>query len=139
MGRVKFEFPNDMGIYLHDTPEREYLAKDDRHFSNGCIRLEDATGLGKWLLGKPVKTGGAPEQVVPLPASVPVYITYFTVYDGPNGTIQFTPDLYGRDLPQGSRRAPATPAPAIVAHPVVQPLPQPARTAASSPSKQPRP
>jgi len=42
MGKVKFLFPNDFGIFLHDTPERELLAKDDRHFSNGCIRLEDA-------------------------------------------------------------------------------------------------
>ena len=130
MGRVKFEFPNELGIYLHDTPEREYLTKEDRHFSNGCIRLEDANGLGKWLLGAPVKLGGAPEQVIPLPAPVPVYITYFTVYDGPNGAIQFTPDLYGRDLPPGSRPAPAT-----VSHPVVQPLPQPATTVAVSPSK----
>src|SRR3546814_5304519 len=27
MGRVKFLFPNDEGIYLHDTPERDLLAK----------------------------------------------------------------------------------------------------------------
>src|SRR3546814_7488160 len=42
MGRVKFLFPNDEGIYLHDTPERDLLAKPVRHFSNGCIRLEKA-------------------------------------------------------------------------------------------------
>src|SRR5690606_24392611 len=42
MGRVKFLFPNDEGIYLHDTPDRALLKKPDRHFSNGCIRLEDA-------------------------------------------------------------------------------------------------
>ncbi len=121
MGRIKFEFPNDMGIYLHDTPERELLAKDDRHFSNGCIRLEDANGLGRWLLGKPVRTGGAPEQVVQLPLPVPVYLTYFTVYEGPNGAVQFTPDLYQHDLPPGAPRAP---------------VPQ---TVAVSPSKHPGP
>ncbi|MBO9528127.1 MAG: L,D-transpeptidase family protein, partial [Sphingobium yanoikuyae] len=42
MGKVKFMFPNDLGIYLHDTPQRELFAKPVRHFSNGCVRLEDA-------------------------------------------------------------------------------------------------
>ena len=45
MGRVKFLFPNKEGIYLHDTPERDLLKKEDRHFSNGCIRLEDRATL----------------------------------------------------------------------------------------------
>jgi L,D-transpeptidase YcbB len=121
MGRIKFEFPNDMGIYLHDTPERELLAKDDRHFSNGCIRLEDANGLGRWLLGKPVRTGGPPEQVVQLPLPVPVYLTYFTVYEGPNGAVQFTPDLYQPDLPPGAR--PALPPQTVAVSPSKHPSP----------------
>ncbi len=97
MGKVKFLFPNDMGIYLHDTPERELLAKDQRHFSNGCIRLEDAPGLGKWLLGKPLTAlPRRTEQVVPLPVPVPVYITYLTAADG-EGRLALMEDVYGRD------------------------------------------
>src|SRR3546814_15877446 len=42
MGKVKFLFPNDEGIYLHETPDRALLGKPDRHFSNGCIRPENA-------------------------------------------------------------------------------------------------
>ncbi|HWJ70272.1 MAG TPA: L,D-transpeptidase family protein [Sphingobium sp.] len=97
MGRVKFLFPNDEGIYLHDTPDRALLKKPDRHFSNGCIRLEDAPALGRWLLGQPITAAGkAPEQAVALRASVPIYLTYLTATATPKG-VAFRNDIYGRD------------------------------------------
>jgi murein L,D-transpeptidase YcbB/YkuD len=97
MGKVKFMFPNDLGIYLHDTPSRDLLAKPARHFSNGCVRLEDAQRLGRWFFGKPlVAESGEPEQHVPLPQPVPVYLTYLTAVPIGQG-VQFLPDVYGRD------------------------------------------
>jgi len=97
MGRVKFIFPNEDGIYLHDTPERELLRKPDRHFSNGCIRLEDAATLGRWLLGKPITAAGkTPEQAVPLHIGVPIYLTYLTATATDKG-VAFRNDIYGRD------------------------------------------
>jgi murein L,D-transpeptidase YcbB/YkuD len=98
MGKVKYEFPNPKGIYLHDTPERALLARDQRQLSNGCVRLEDAERLGRWLMGKSIaKTGPAPEQRIDLPSLVPVYITYLTAAPTPQGTIAFRDDVYGRD------------------------------------------
>jgi murein L,D-transpeptidase YcbB/YkuD len=97
MGRVKFLFPNDLGIYLHDTPDRALFRAADRHFSNGCIRLEDAPALGQWLLGKPLRMPKTPEQAVTLPVPVPVFLTYLTVEDRGDGSIGFRPDVYGRD------------------------------------------
>ncbi|WP_340264120.1 L,D-transpeptidase scaffold domain-containing protein [Sphingobium mellinum] len=97
MGTVKFMFPNDLGIYLHDTPSRDLLAKPARHFSNGCVRLEDAQRLGSWFFGKPLKAEtDEPEQHVPLPQPVPVYLTYLTAVPTGQG-VQFLPDVYGRD------------------------------------------
>ncbi|MEW6628874.1 MAG: L,D-transpeptidase family protein, partial [Pseudomonadota bacterium] len=97
MGKVKFMFPNDLGIYLHDTPQRNLLAKDDRHFSNGCVRLEDAQRLGRWFFGEtPKAKSDAPEQHVPLPQPVPVYLTYLTAVPTKDG-VTFLPDVYGRD------------------------------------------
>lgn len=97
MGKVKFVFPNDEGIYLHDTPNRDLLAKADRHLSNGCIRLEKADELGKWMMGKSyVKPGKQPESPVALPARVPVYMTYLTVTATKSG-IALLDDVYGRD------------------------------------------
>ncbi len=99
MGKVKFMFPNPQGIYLHDTPNRDLLAKEARQFSNGCVRLEDAQRLGRWLTGKPLpRKLRAPEQRIDLPEVVPVYITYLTALPQ-NGAIVFRPDVYGRDGP----------------------------------------
>lgn len=97
MGKVKFLFPNDEGIYLHDTPNRDLLAKDARFFSNGCIRLEDAAELGRWMMGKAYGAKGkAPEQAVPLPAPVPVYLTYLTATQTKKG-FALLDDVYKRD------------------------------------------
>lgn len=97
MGKVKFLFPNKEGIYLHDTPARDLLAKPDRHFSNGCIRLENAAELGQWLLQRSIRTKSkAPEQAVALPVEVPVYLTYITAVATERG-VAFRDDVYGRD------------------------------------------
>lgn len=97
MGRIKFMFPNDLGIYLHDTPQRSLFTRDDRHVSNGCVRLEDAQRLGRWFFGKtPSADGDAPEQHIALPQAVPVYLTYLTVTPTARG-VRFLLDVYGRD------------------------------------------
>ncbi len=98
MGRMKFMFPNKQGIWLHDTPEKEKIEDAARLQSNGCVRLEDAARLARWLFyGRPPKALGArPEQKVDLPQKVPVYITYLTAV--PSGTsIVYFNDFYGRD------------------------------------------
>jgi murein L,D-transpeptidase YcbB/YkuD len=97
MGKVKYEFPNPQGIYLHDTPARELLNEDARQLSHGCVRLEDAGRLGKFLLGQPLpKPGKQPERRVDLPTLVPVYITYLTARPSAQG-IAFADDIYGLD------------------------------------------
>jgi murein L,D-transpeptidase YcbB/YkuD len=50
MGKVKFMFPNDLGIYLHDTPDRGLFRGSDRSFSAGCVRVEDAQRLARWAV-----------------------------------------------------------------------------------------
>jgi murein L,D-transpeptidase YcbB/YkuD len=97
MGRVKFMFPNALGIYLHDTPDKDLMLKDQRQLSSGCVRLEDADRLGRWLLAKPLpRRVRKPEQRVELPELVPVYISYFTAMPK-DGLIAFHPDPYRRD------------------------------------------
>jgi L,D-transpeptidase YcbB len=99
MGRIKFMMPNDLGVYLHDTPLRDLLRHADRHESSGCVRLEDAPRLARWLFeGRVPRPSGAPEQRVDLPVPVPVYLAYFTVLPGRDGVV-FQPDVYGRDRP----------------------------------------
>ena len=96
MGEMKFEMPNDYGIYLHDTPVKELFAKDDRWISNGCVRLEDYRRFGAWVFGQMPEPGLVPERIIPLPRAVPVYMTYLTVSAGRDG-VMFRPDPYGFD------------------------------------------
>jgi murein L,D-transpeptidase YcbB/YkuD len=97
MGRMKFMFPNQFGVYLHDNPRRELFLKSARYFSGGCVRLEDAARLGRWLFGHDLDWQSAgTEEAVPLATPVPVFITYLTAMpDG--GSIAYFDDTYGRD------------------------------------------
>src|SRR5437868_6568347 len=76
LGRFKFDLPDGDGIYLHDTPKKELFAQDQRNLSHGCVRLEDAPRLARWLLGKDPPPGAAPEQNILLPQPVPITISY---------------------------------------------------------------
>ena len=97
MGHLKFGFPNASDIYLHDTPVKELFAQDDRDLSHGCIRLEDAERLGRWLLGRePQTASNQPEQNVLLPTPVPIYVTYLTA-QAQGGQLTFVDDIYGHD------------------------------------------
>jgi murein L,D-transpeptidase YcbB/YkuD len=98
MGRMKFMFPNKAGVYLHDTPNKELLDEPARLLSAGCVRLEDAPRLARWLYGRPLKVtaGMKPEQKVELERAVPVYLAYLTAVTSGNQTV-FYDDIYGRD------------------------------------------
>jgi len=97
MGRMKFMFPNSEGVYLHDTPDKQLLQEAARLFSGGCVRLEDAPRLSKWMFGETLNPKGAgPDEKVELAKPVPVYIAYLTAMpDG--GQIAYYDDIYGRD------------------------------------------
>ncbi|URD62105.1 L,D-transpeptidase family protein [Sphingomonas sp. KRR8] len=98
MGNIKFMLPNHYGIYLHDTPAKALFGQDDRHLSNGCVRLEDARALARWVFGEmPRATSADAEQRVELKQPIPVYITYLTAGITPDGKLAFARDTYSRD------------------------------------------
>jgi murein L,D-transpeptidase YcbB/YkuD len=102
LGYVKFLFPNDYNIYLHDTPNHELFNKDVRAFSHGCIRVEKPAELAQWVLGWPADKVNEEMQNPPdnksvkVPQKIPVFITYMTTYIT-DGQLYFGNDLYGRD------------------------------------------
>jgi murein L,D-transpeptidase YcbB/YkuD len=97
MGNLKFPFPNPEGIYLHDTPSKALFAKDVRNLSNGCVRVEDAKRLGRWLLGQePVAPSNDPEIRVQLATGVPIVLTYLTARVT-DGKVTYLDDFYGWD------------------------------------------
>ena len=106
LGRIKFIFPNEYNIYLHDTPTPELFAREQRTFSSGCIRVEKPLELAQQLLrGTQLASPALLEaaltravgEIVSLPTPVPVYLLYFTAWVEADGTRNFRPDLYKRD------------------------------------------
>jgi murein L,D-transpeptidase YcbB/YkuD len=102
LGLVKFMFPNDFNIYLHDTPQGELFERDIRAFSHGCIRVERPEELAQWVLGWPADSvrarvnGEGRDQRVDIPQKIPVYIVYLTAFIQ-DGELHFGNDLYNRD------------------------------------------
>jgi murein L,D-transpeptidase YcbB/YkuD len=102
LGRIKFMFPNEHDVYLHDTPSRDLFERTQRAFSHGCIRLDDVYGLAQLLLGWDRATidatiaAGATKTVF-LEKPLPVMILYWTTQTDADGRVLFFEDLYSRD------------------------------------------
>ncbi len=107
LGSVKFMFPNEFAVYLHDTPHPELFDKEERAFSSGCIRVQDPLRLAELLLDgqaewsrseidRVVESGKT--KSITLAKPVPVLLSYWTAWvDVDDGRLQFRRDLYQRD------------------------------------------
>lgn len=106
LGRVKFLFPNEHSIYMHDTPKRHLFKRTYRAFSHGCIRTHRPIALAKWLLER--QNGMTAERVdrllasskeraVELDTKIPIFIEYNTVTVDEEGRVAFWDDVYGYD------------------------------------------
>jgi L,D-transpeptidase YcbB len=111
LGHVKFLFPNNFDVYLHDTPADSLFRRVGRAFSHGCIRVEEPEVLANYVLRdypewddsriiQAMHSGE--EQHVKLKETIPVHITYFTSWVDENGGLHFQPDIYGYDAKQAS-------------------------------------
>ena len=107
LGKVKFVFPNQYSVYMHDTASRSLFQRTKRDFSHGCIRVSNPLELaifvlndqdGGWTREKVVELYNKDtRKVVRLSKPVPVHITYQTVWVDKDGTINFNGDVYSRD------------------------------------------
>jgi murein L,D-transpeptidase YcbB/YkuD len=105
LGRIKFIFPNDHDVYLHDTPAKGYFDRADRAFSHGCVRVDQPLKFADALLVHEDKLNskmlgrmfGGSERFLNLGAHVPVHIVYFTAFAGESGEINRKADIYGLD------------------------------------------
>ena len=107
LGRVKFLFPNEYSVYLHDTPAQELFSQKRRDFSHGCIRVGNPAGLAAFVLADQPRwtpaaidsamQSGPPSWRIPVTMPVSVYILYGTVLVQLNGPVHFYPDIYKLD------------------------------------------
>jgi murein L,D-transpeptidase YcbB/YkuD len=105
LGKIKFYFPNNHAVYLHDTPSKALFDRSERGFSHGCIRLYDARKVLDFVLEESVNRistvdallSTGKEHWIPVQPAVPVRIVYFTAWVDRSGTLQIRKDLYQRD------------------------------------------
>lgn len=106
LGRYKFDFPNRHAVYLHDTPTKKLFNRPLRAFSSGCVRVEKPRQLAEALLS--LNPGWHPADLdqwlaqgrtryVSLRQQLPVHLVYQTAWVNDLGSVQFRPDVYGRD------------------------------------------
>jgi murein L,D-transpeptidase YcbB/YkuD len=114
LGRVKFDFDNRFGVYLHDTNRRELFEEDVRDFSHGCMRAQNALDLADYILSHDQEWSRerTDEMVatwrtrsVELLHPVPVNVEYYVVRFDDEGRVAFFDDLYGYDQPRLSAQA----------------------------------
>jgi len=105
LGAVKFLFPNDHNVYLHDTPSKSLFANAVRAYSHGCVRVQNPMDFADALLKEEPDLNakvlesmfGPTERWVNLKTHVPVHIAYFTLRVDPDGTIRSFADIYGHN------------------------------------------
>jgi murein L,D-transpeptidase YcbB/YkuD len=103
LGRVKFLFPNQHDIYLHDTPSKSLFSRSFRAYSHGCVRVENPMDFAGALLAlEPELSAGTleaafgdKERWFNLKTKIPVHISYFTLRVDADGTIRSYGDVYG--------------------------------------------
>jgi murein L,D-transpeptidase YcbB/YkuD len=109
LGLVKFMFPNEYDVYVHDTPADALFSRLGRAFSHGCVRVEEPMALARYVLrDQPKWTPDAIEAAmhagaethVKLRTPIPIHILYFTAWADANGGLQFREDVYGYDAKQ---------------------------------------
>ena len=103
---MKFLFPNHHSIYLHDTPSRKLFQRERRDFSHGCVRVQKPMELAEILLGwqrdEPADfmakmLAYTDEKWITIETPIPVHLTYRTAQLDSAGSLDFLPDVYGRD------------------------------------------
>lgn len=106
LGNVKFMFPNNHAVYMHDTPTKKLFKKSVRAFSHGCIRLHNPQKLLEFIsdsyLGSPYtiiksKLDTGENQTLSLNQKIPIYVRYYTAFVDERGGVNFSKDIYGYD------------------------------------------
>jgi murein L,D-transpeptidase YcbB/YkuD len=106
LGLVKFMFPNEYGVYMHDTSARWLFAPARRDFSHGCIRLEKPEDLADWVLRE--QSGWSRDRIVAamqgtesisvkVKRPIQVVTMYSTAVVMKNYEVHFFQDIYGED------------------------------------------
>ena len=105
LGNIKFMFPNQHAVYLHDTPSKSLFNRDYRAYSHGCVRVNNPfefadvvlSQTSNWDAARVKSMIGSSERRVNLDHKIPVHLAYFTTWMSDEGTLQLRSDIYGHN------------------------------------------
>jgi L,D-transpeptidase YcbB len=107
LGAIKFLFPNEEAVYLHDTPSKKLFEKRIRTFSHGCVRVQNPEELAQMIISAYSESSGdlniksvidkKAHKEIRIEKSLPIYIRYYSCTADSNGNLYFHPDIYTID------------------------------------------
>ncbi len=106
LGKIKFKFPNQFAVYLHDTPSRHLFKKDIRAFSHGCVRIAEPHSLLEVIasFNKNIKMDkankilkGKRKVQYNIKNKLPIYLVYLTAGMNEDNQLEFRNDIYRYD------------------------------------------
>jgi murein L,D-transpeptidase YcbB/YkuD len=115
LGLVKFLFPNEHHVYLHDTPAKPLFDRPIRSYSHGCMRLDQPLDLARHVLKRfnamdeddiEKILEKAKEHYIKLKTPIPIYVEYNSVGADEEGWVHFYIDIYKYDLAYWENRLP---------------------------------
>jgi murein L,D-transpeptidase YcbB/YkuD len=107
MGLVKFSFPSQHTIFMHDTPDKWMFNAAQRTLSHGCLRVRNPLRLAEVLLAEDKGWDGAKiaelarsgplNNEVAIERAIPIHLVYFTAWVDDGGRLQSFRDVYGHE------------------------------------------
>lgn len=107
MGVVKFTFPSQHTIFMHDTIDKWMFRRTRRTLSHGCLRLRNPMRLVELVLSEDkgwdaarvnqVFQEGPRNNEIVIDSKIPVHLVYFTAWIDDAGKVHRYADVYGHE------------------------------------------
>lgn len=107
LGRVKFSFPSQHTIFMHDTPDKWMFRPAQRTLSHGCLRVQNPMQLAEMVLKEDkgwdaakiaeLDRSGPLNNEVPISKEIPIHLVYFTAWVTDDGKLKTFNDVYGHE------------------------------------------
>ena len=107
LGHVKFSFPSQHTIYMHDTPDKYMFNAARRTLSHGCLRVQNPMDLARMILKEDkgwdadkvaeLDKSGPLNNEIAIDKRIPIHLVYFTQWVDDNGKLKSFADVYGHE------------------------------------------
>jgi murein L,D-transpeptidase YcbB/YkuD len=106
MGVVKFTFPSQHTIFMHDTVDKWMFAQSQRTLSHGCLRLRNPMKMAELVLAEDkgwdaAKVNGtmqsSRDNIIGIDRKIPMHLVYFTAWVADDGKVKTFGDIYGHE------------------------------------------